>query len=101
MIDERHLLTLLNLWRKQVDERGTHYTQSQWLGRVIEEINTMPTVEANPVVHGEWLEKSMDYVCSQCKTEFHDDIEWIQGEHKLPNFCPECGADMRKEKGQK
>lgn len=47
MIDERHLLTLLKLWKKQVDERGTHYTQSQWIGRVIEEINIMPKV-------GEW-----------------------------------------------
>ena len=45
MIDEKHLLTLLKLWRKQVDERGTHYTPSQWLGRVIEEIEYMPKVE--------------------------------------------------------
>lgn len=44
MIDERHLLTLLKLWKKQVNERGTHYTQSEWLGRVIEEIKIMPKV---------------------------------------------------------
>lgn len=48
MIDERHLLTLLKLWKKQVDERGTHYTQSQWLEKIIEEINTMQKV-------GEWI----------------------------------------------
>lgn len=48
MIDEKYLLQLLKLWTKQVNERGTHYTQSQWLTRVIEEINTMPKV-------GEWI----------------------------------------------
>ena len=60
------------------------------------DVADMPTVEARPVIHGEWLDARMNYVCSRCKTVFHDDIEWIQGEHKLPNFCPECGADMRK-----
>lgn len=54
-----------------------------------------PTVEARPVVHGEWEEKIMNYFCSQCKTAFDDDLTWITGEFKLPNFCPRCGADMR------
>ena len=59
-------------------------------------LNNAPTVDAKPVVHGEWEEKIMNYFCSQCKTAFYDDFAWITGEYKLPNFCPECGADMRK-----
>lgn len=59
-------------------------------------INEQPEVEAKPVIHGEWIvhewaEESEGYLipnfeCSQCHT-------W---ERKKSNFCPECGADMRK-----
>ena len=54
-----------------------------------------PTVEAVPVVHGEWIleEKAgVDYwCCSHCHK--------IRSEYYAKpkdNFCPECGADMRK-----
>lgn len=50
----------------------------------------VPTVEAKPVAHGEWIEsKGVNYwfahTCSICG-EF-EDFEY--------NFCPNCGADMR------
>lgn len=61
-------------------------------------INEQPTVEAKPVVHGEWDKKIMNYCCSQCTTAFYDNLAWITDEFKLPNFCPNCGADMRGEK---
>lgn len=59
-------------------------------------IEDAPTVEAAPVVHGEWIRvPSSDmmtgaaYKCSECgKLRF--------GSY-LPNFCQHCGADMRKE----
>ena len=54
-----------------------------------------PTVEAVPVVHGDWIleEKAgVDYwCCSHCHK--------IRSEYYAKpkdNFCPECGADMRK-----
>lgn len=49
---------------------------------------------------GEWLESSKpsfgycDFVCNQCNTEFPD-METIMGK-PIYNFCPNCGADMRK-----
>lgn len=66
-------------------------------------INEQPIVEAVPVVHGEWIEDTVSvenpfdpyredvmYVlmCSNCKT-YYDVSE-------RSNFCPNCGADMRK-----
>lgn len=54
-----------------------------------------PTIEAKPVVHGEWEPSPhlFGYVrCSEC----HDCNvwgEWIDG--KKWNYCPHCGADMR------
>ena len=55
------------------------------------EIDKQPTVEAEPVVHGQWIpHENMirsplfeDYSCSECgKAGFHT------------NFCAYCGAKM-------
>ena len=54
-------------------------------------IRHLPTIEAVPVVHGEWERIPYSFVggyrcscCGQKTLERH----W--------NFCPNCGADMRK-----
>ena len=54
--------------------------------------------------HGEWIDLSDGwqegtYECSNCKTEF----VLIEGtpEDNEYNFCPNCGASMRKEGEQK
>lgn len=70
--------------------------------RVTEYIKELPTVKAKPVVHGEWIEDQVEtgdpfgngyYLidmlrCSVCGAFF--DVS------ETRNFCPECGADMRK-----
>lgn len=58
---------------------------------VIEDIiNEQPTIEAVPVVHGEWIaqdEGLTKFKCSRCASPNY-------GGHE--QFCPACGADMRK-----
>jgi PHP family Zn ribbon phosphoesterase len=68
-------------------------------------INNQPTIEAVPVVKAEWEE--CDWVaydwsgecvryprkamkCSNCSNAFKKELLWKH------NFCPNCGADMRK-----
>lgn len=57
-----------------------------------EKIDEQPTIEAPNVVHGEWTKiyGSCMYVfsfrCSECNKLVEFDT----------NFCPNCGADMRK-----
>lgn len=59
-------------------------------------VEDTPTVEAKPVVRGEWIEFDIDYggipivgyQCSECG----------QSNGFLTDFCPNCGADMRGEK---
>lgn len=56
----------------------------------IEIIKNAPTIEARPVVRGEW--EYMGYLvakCSACSKVLHG----MGG----GNFCPNCGADMRGE----
>ena len=53
-------------------------------------IDEQPTIEAIPVVHGEWIaqdEGLTKFMCSICKGKNY-------GGHE--KFCPNCGADMRK-----
>ena len=61
-----------------------------------EKVNRMPTADVRENVRGEWIKggeqpyfrKHFDIVvCSKCNK---------RGEHGW-NFCPNCGADMRKE----
>lgn len=59
-------------------------------------IGQAPTIEARPVVRGEWLESvCLDdcfWVCSACK--FPSEATAAPFLYK---FCPNCGADMRGE----
>lgn len=62
------------------------------------EIEDFPTVDAVPVVHGEWVTLEDDwtldtiYQCSVCKEEFVT-IDGTPAEN-LWNYCPHCGAKM-------
>ena len=53
-----------------------------------------PTVEAVPVVHGEWIfNQYYTWECGNCG--FHPFKGFIPKEPNF-NFCPNCGSDMRK-----
>lgn len=60
-------------------------------------INQFPTVEAKPVVHGQWIDAYPDIepnpmfmygICSECGFE--------QSISKYLKYCPDCGAKMDK-----
>ena len=62
-------------------------------------INQEPTVDAKPVIHGEWIGLEYDgyadgnpvydlWECSHCN------CEWDGEEDTLPSYCPDCGAEM-------
>ena len=62
-------------------------------------IDKVPTIDTVEVVHGEWSTIEDDYLglialqCSECNQEY-----WFENEPpiKIYNYCPNCGADMRK-----
>ena len=57
-------------------------------------IESTPTVDAVPVVHGKRLYNGFvkEWECSEC----HSSISLSDDRNSHPNFCPNCGADMRK-----
>ena len=54
----------------------------QYRDTILRIIDEQPTIEAAPVVYGEWE----NGCCTNC----------VQVDFSKPNFCSNCGADMRK-----
>ena len=83
LIDRKALKNaLIPLWNCRSDSEFAN--KDVW-----REIENAPTIDAVPVVHGEWIEISDDPLhglkkCSNC------------GELSccLANYCPDCGAKM-------
>ena len=44
--------------------------------------------------HGEWIEKPWGVVCSRCKAQA---LHTPNGNQSRSDYCPDCGALMRKE----
>lgn len=69
-------------------------------------INEQPTVEAEPVRHGHWVESSEDgtLFCSECGRptyDTHDEFKEFMGTKIIalvyPYYCGYCGAKMDEE----
>ena len=65
----------------------------------IDRIESAPTIEARPVVRGEWVKldahKGIEqFKCSICQSECY--VPTCMGE-PMYGYCPNCGADMRGE----
>ena len=54
---------------------------------VIRYLNTLPTVDAKPVVHGRWIKDGDVVVCSECGEE----NAW---DEYRATYCEDCGAKM-------
>lgn len=58
---------------------------------VVKVIDEQPTIEAEPVVHGEWIYENYTWHCGVCG--FHPFKGYIPKEPGF-NFCPNCRAKM-------
>ena len=60
---------------------------------VLERIEEAPTIEAEPVRHGEWKHVAgMNSKCSECGRYFP--VKEFDSRPFDINFCPNCGAKM-------
>ena len=62
---------------------------------LVEDILKIKATDVAPVRHGRWVthsDRPDSLICSVCKCGFD---MWKHDPH---NYCPNCGADMRKEK---
>lgn len=58
---------------------------------IIEKINNAPTVDAEPVKHGHWINVPRPGIqCSECKATIIVEMQYA-------HYCPNCGAKMEDE----
>lgn len=72
--------------------QGTPYSDID-VSNVLERIEEAPTIEAEPVRHGVWLDSGINGTvsCSLCK---FTDFFAKQNRMMLFKYCPGCGAKM-------
>ena len=58
---------------------------------IVQLIVDAPTVEAEPVRHGKWVNKNWNWYCSECDKPGYKGH--IPAEPDL-DYCPNCGAKM-------
>lgn len=63
------------------------YSQSQ--------IDAAPTIEAEPVRRGRWLNKGEYAVCSECGGRSGTQFDGVEPIPLITRFCEHCGAYMR------
>lgn len=59
-------------------------------------LRNMPFANVQPVKHGKWE----GYLCPECNENADYFISGNFYFDEEPNFCPNCGADMRDKKGE-
>ena len=59
-------------------------------------IDNIPAADVREVVHGRWINQRADSeMCSACGVRFYISALFAVGGNDEPNYCPNCGADMR------
>ena len=76
-------------------DRDRFWMDGSVLVMSVEQLDAAPTVDAVPVVHGEWIIRVDDgdlfshLHCTNC------DFYWSNERHaKIFKYCPNCGAKM-------
>lgn len=62
----------------------------------IAEVRNAPTIEAEPVRHGRWIDGAENFTCGNHNAECsvcHCNISWSGCDEDF-NYCPRCGAKM-------
>lgn len=79
--------------RELIEDIKKNMPQGDTRGVFLAIVDNQPTIEAVPVVEGEWIsDKCGIYYCSNCYSEAYWDTDYGQ---QLFNYCPECGARMK------
>ena len=78
-----------------------------WVRDMLDEVEQFQSADVRPVVHATWRDDAdkidkrfnkHDYFCPVCNTRADAFVagseDWYC--YFAPNFCPNCGADMRK-----
>ena len=94
LIDSDELLKRLKLYLNKTSLGEITVQTELSVGEICSLIKDCPTVEAEPVRRGKWVEFGNDiHHCLECfKCGYLQSIY-----EKRPKYCPDCGAKMEEE----
>lgn len=107
LINKKDAKFIVKQIAKQIaKENGTIDCITYALKLVYDEMDELPTVDAEPVRHGWWIAKGDDdadegkWVCSECGHEIYSDLSLMEElqEQGYALYCEHCGAKMDGEK---
>lgn len=83
-------------YQRHLDASNTDMMSEAYYMACIDILDSIPAADVRPVVRGMWktsLTEAGEFwanYCSVCNAYVPYGMEWE------PNFCPNCGADMRR-----
>ena len=97
LINADALIEALVMWRDNDPHRKIRTLWERWVRKtginvLIKVVSVFPTIEAEPVVHGRWVETgktmfgTLNYECSVCRGF----MPYYNGY----KYCPNCGCKM-------
>jgi hypothetical protein len=103
LIDADALEKFLKRLRRELPkESRDFFTRDEMILNFQQYVHMQPTIDAVPVVRGEWLVTDAyphRVYCSACyKTNVLNE-EWLFEKNEYPHFCMWCGAKMESESG--
>ena len=66
-------------------------SDNEEINAIYAEIINAPTVDAEPIKHGHWVEEIGMFLCSECGDAWGTEMEEMVRSFK---YCPNCGAKM-------
>ena len=83
--------------KKSIKNMPNDYYGDLCIGDAIKEIDNAPTIDAVPVVRGEWVVTDAyphRVYCSLCYQTNVPNEEWLYEKNDYPKYCMWCGAKM-------
>lgn len=56
-------------------------------------LQSVPTADVAPVIHGHWVQRRSSWYCSYCDKGYRITCGSVAANNH--NFCPNCGAKMK------
>lgn len=69
-----------------------------FIGTVGDLIAKQPTIEAELVRHGRWIDKGEYAVCTECGGRSGTQYDGVEPIALMTRFCQHCGAKMKEDK---
>lgn len=92
LIDPKDLLDYIN--EQKICGECESCTDIDCMNCFTTDLEDIPTIEAEQVIHAHWDYENKLAECSNCRRRAHYDVEADRIDSFITPYCPYCGAKM-------